>query len=196
MTVLKSTSYLTTMLVESETLPIGELIINFDLPSVNGENYSPQTFIDKKGIMILFTCNHCPYAKAAWPIIIDLYKKYGQEIGFIAVNANDAENYPEDSFENMKSYAVELGVEFPYVYDESQEVAKAYKAVCTPDPFLFKKSGEEFKLFYHGRVNDNWKNPEEVTEHSLDNALERVINDQPPLEEQYPSMGCSIKWKE
>jgi hypothetical protein len=126
-----------------------------------------------------------------------LYERFGDEIGFVAINSNDAETYPDDSFEAMQAMAEELGLEFPYVYDESQEVASAYRAQCTPDPYLLRNEGDEgFSLFYHGRINDNWQEPELVIESNLEEAMDALIHEAGSPKDQPPSMGCSIKWKE
>ncbi len=168
----------------------------FALPDTEGNTVSPADFSDKKGLLVVFTCNHCPYAKAAWPLIINLHKKYGGEVGFLAINPNDAATYPEDSFEEMKKKEREWGIPFPYLRDESQEVAKAFQAECTPDPYLFKKTDDQWTVFYHGRVNDNWQSPTRVTERNLEDALERLVTGGTPPSPQEPSIGCSIKWKE
>lgn len=181
-------------LVQSEPLPIGWVAKDFTLKGSEEKEYSLIDFADKKGLLIVFTCNHCPYAMASWPLIIDLYQQFGQDIGFAAINSNDAINYPEDSFEQMKIKKVEWKIPFPYLRDETQEIAQAYQAQCTPDLYLFKNENGAFKLFYHGRVNDNWQNPEQVTEKNLEEAINTLVNDQSPPESQPPSMGCSIKW--
>jgi len=177
-------------------MKVGTIPPDFSLKSVDEKQYSLADFDEKKGLLVLFTCNHCPYAIASWPIILELSERYSN-IQFIAINPNDAETYSEDSFENMKVLAKEFGLRFPYLIDETQEVAKAYNAQCTPDPYLFKwnPDAKSFELFYHGRVNDNWQNPEQVSEHSLDNAMKALLAEEQPPKKQNPSMGCSIKWK-
>ena len=183
------------VLVQSEPLPIGWKAVDFSLQDTEGQTYSLANFLDKKGLVIIFTCNHCPYAQAAWPVSIEISNQYEGDVGFMAINPNDAENYPEDSFEEMKNKKNEWNITFPYLRDENQEIAKAYKAQCTPDLYLFKNEGGEFKLYYHGRFNDNWQNPDQVTERNLENAIKDLLSDQPPPTNQPPSMGCSIKWK-
>ena len=181
------------MLMYSLQLPVGWQAPDFQLPDTAGNIYKFSQTAPKHGILIIFICNHCPYAEAAWPVLLSLYGKYQKRgIDFVAINPNDDKTYPEDSFEMMKQKVMELGISFPYLRDETGDVAKEYEAQCTPDVYLFNK---EKKLYYHGRINDNWKEPDKVTRNDLDDALRRLfIGDRPPVE-QFPSMGCSIKWK-
>lgn len=180
-------------LLYSTQLEPGWQAPEFELPDTNGQIFKLNSQTPKRGILVVFTCNHCPYAKTAWPLLIDLAGKYQKRgIQFVAINSNDDSAYPEDSFEVMRQRANQWGLPFPYLRDENQEAAKAYQAQCTPDIFLFDK---DKKLYYHGRINDNWKESTKVTRHDLDDALNRLfIGDRPPVE-QFPSMGCSIKWK-
>lgn len=180
-------------LVQSSKTPIGWEAPNFDLPGTNGKSYSLDSFKDAKGLGVVFTCNHCPYARAAWPLLIKLAEDYkAQGVSFVGINPNDEEEYPEDSFEEMKKKVGEWGINFPYLRDQTQGVARAYDAQCTPDIYLFD---QERKLFYRGRINDNWQKPEHVTEENLKVAIENLLRGDPPPENQPPSMGCSIKWK-
>ncbi|MBI4130041.1 thioredoxin family protein [Candidatus Roizmanbacteria bacterium] len=182
-------------LLQSKQLPIGQWNApDFSLPSTNEKTYTLNEISGKSGTVIFFTCNHCPYAKAAWPILIDLAKLYqGNNISFVAINSNNADTYPEDSFEVMKEKVDEWNIPFPYLRDESQEIARSYQAQCTPDIYVFDK---EKKLYYHGRVNDNWQDPQAVKEENLKDALELLVKGEQPPEHQPSSMGCSIKWKE
>lgn len=181
-------------LLYSEPLSLGWKAPDFELPGTDGKTYSLDNFKDKKGLLIIFTCNHCPYAEAAWPLLIKLHREFGNEIAFVAINPNDSENYPADSYTNMKKKREELNIPFAYLHDESQGVAKKYKAQCTPDPYLFKRENDTFELFYHGQLNDNWQSPEDVNERNLEDAMGILLNDQSPPTAQPPSMGCSIKW--
>ena len=165
------------------------------MPDTTGREISLADFKDKKGLLVAFTCNHCPYAKAAWPLLVDLYRQFSSDVEFVGICSSDAKAYPEDSLEEMKKKKGEWGILFPYLHDETQEVARTYKAQCTPDLYLFKNDDGVFKLFYHGRINDNWQNPEQVKEKNLEDALKGLLNDESPPENQPPSMGCSIKWK-
>jgi hypothetical protein len=149
----------------------------------------------EKGTVVAFICNHCPYVKAITGRLVaaaDEMREFGVEL--IAINPNDAEAYKEDSFENMKRFAAERGFNFPYLHDVSQEVARAYEAVCTPDFFGFDK---DLKLKYRGRLDIGRKEPPpEGAPNDLVNAMGRIADhgDGGPAE-QFPSMGCSIKWK-
>lgn len=183
------------MTIESKTLPVGWEAKDFHLPDTEGREISLADFKDKKGLLVAFTCNHCPYAKASWPLIIELYRKFGDEVAFVGINPNDEKTYPEDSLSVMKEKVKEWGIPFSYLRDETQEVARAYKAQCTPDLYLFKNQNGSFELFYHGRINDNWQKPNEVTERNLEDALSRLKTGQEPPSSQPPSIGCSIKWK-
>lgn len=177
-------------LVESQLLKPGTDLIPFNLKDINGK-YVSSADLKSKLLLVVFTCNHCPYAIASWPILMELQAKYGSR-GYqtIAINPNNNPNYPDDSFEKMKPYAEKIGITFPYLFDETQSVARAYGAQCTPDPYLFK----EGKLFYHGRITDNWQKPELVKEHSLELHIQAALGDGQPTEKAIPSMGCSIKW--
>jgi hypothetical protein len=148
-------------------------------------------------------CNHCPYVIAVQRRINDLAREYGpQGVAVIAINPNDSIRYPDDSFEAMKVRAQEQGFVFPYVQDESQEVARAYQAVCTPDFFVYKnESGTQvddhapdFRLAYAGRLDDSWKDETQVKKRDLALALDAILTGRAPQKEQVPSMGCSIKW--
>ncbi len=184
------------VLTESTSLPLGWPAEDFELPDTEGKKRTLSEFINKKGLLITFTCNHCPYAQAAWSALIAIYKKYSDSIDCLAINPNDADNFPEDSYLNMQNKAKELNLPFPYLRDETQEIAMAYQAQCTPDLYLFKIDDRKPNLFYHGRINDNWKDSENVKEKNLESAINNLLNNEPPPENQPPSMGCSIKWLE
>lgn len=183
-------------LIESVELPLGWQAQDFSLHDTEEDTYTLSNFSGNKGLLVIFTCNHCPYAKAAWPLTIILHEKFKEDIGFVAINPNDAQMYPEDSFEQMKVKKQDWKIPFPYLRDETQEVAKAYKAQCTPDLYLFKNKNGSFNLYYHGRINDNWQNPKRVTERNLEDALQKLVNGEEPPGYQPPSMGCSIKWSD
>ena len=183
-------------LLESKDLPIGWNAPDFELKGTDDKKYNIDNFKSKDGLLLVFTCNHCPYAKASWPILVDLYSQYRKNIEFAAINSNDAREYPDDSFEQMKIKADEWGVKFPYLVDDTQKTAKDYFAQCTPDVYLFKNNNNNLELFYHGRINDNWKQPEQVKSNDLSDAIDALINNQESPQNQKPSMGCSIKWKE
>ena len=148
----------------------------FDLMGVDGKRYSPVTARGDHGLLVMFICNHCPYVKRALDQILRDCRELGKHgIGSIAVMSNDPSDYPEDSFDNMQRIAREKAFPFPYVFDETQDVARAYDAVCTPDFFGF---GADLHLRYHGRLNE----------------LVQAMTGSAP-KQQIASMGCSIKWK-
>src|SRR3989338_4470817 len=127
-------------LTQSQNEEIGSSAPDFNLPSTDGQNYSLASFKDARALVIVFTCNHCPYAKAAWPLLIKLADELKDKgVAFVAINPNDETQYPEDSFEEMKKKVPEWNINFPYLRDESQETARAYKAACTPDVFVYDK---------------------------------------------------------
>lgn len=185
----------------STALQIGDLMPDFSLPATDGMTVSPTTIRDPIAVMI-FTCNHCPYALAYEDRIMELAKKFDQEgVQFVLINSNDAENYPEDSFEKMKERHDEKGYFFPYCYDEDQSVAKAYGALCTPHCFVFAhpvstEKDEGRVLKYKGRVDDNWKDADAVTEHNLHDAIMALVKGEDPPMHEVNAIGCSIKWKE
>ena len=138
-------------------------------------------------------CNHCPYVQAVLDRLIELQNKFlTHGICFVGINPNDTVRYPDDSMENMKKLAVERKISFPYLSDETQNVAKSYDAVCTPDIFVY---GPERTLLYRGRVDDNWKKPKQVIKKDLKSAIDLILAGKTVCADQIPSMGCSIKWK-
>lgn len=173
-------------------VPLGTPAVDFKLPGVDGKTVSLESFSEKKILVIIFMCNHCPYVKAVFQRLIDLQKET-ESVQLIGINSNDAERYPDDSFENMQKIAKEKGINFPYLFDASQETAKAYDAVCTPDIYVY---GPERKLLYRGRIDDNWEQEEKVTRRDLKEAIDYIVAGKEVPGEQSPSMGCSIKWKE
>lgn len=171
---------------------IGSELPDFSLFGIDSVKYSPESFSAAKVLVVVFTCNHCPYAIAVRDRLRKLAVDFqDQGVQFVAINSNDAEGYPEDSFEEMKKE--ENGYPFPYLFDESQEVAREFGAVCTPDIFVY--DGER-KLAYRGRFDDNWQNPDKVTREDLREALEALLRGEKPSGDQISSMGCSIKWRE
>ncbi|MCS7165126.1 MAG: thioredoxin family protein [Candidatus Calescibacterium sp.] len=181
------------MAVESIKIPLGTEAPYFELKDPYGKVYKLDELFGSKGLVIIFTCNHCPYAQAIWPRSIELYQKVKDKgINFVAINPNVANPaYPEDSIEKMKEYIQKLNIPFPYLIDETQEVARKYNAQCTPDIYLYNA---ERKLVYHGRFDDNWKDPNKVKSKDLEEAILNLIEGREINPEQYPSIGCSIKW--
>ena len=175
-------------------VPLGTPAVSFQLPGVNSRVYSLESFADKSVLVIIFMCNHCPYVKAVLQRLIDLQKETAyQGVQLVGINSNDAERYPDDSLENMQKISKEKNINFPYLFDASQQTAKAYDAVCTPDIYVY---GSERKLAYRGRIDDDWEHEEKVTQQNLKVALDCIIAGKETPSEQIPSMGCSIKWKE
>ena len=175
-------------------VPLGTPAPDFSLPGTDGKTYSPSSFGNKNVLVVIFMCNHCPYVKAVLRRLINLQNEYAEKsVQLVGINVNDAKKYPEDSLEKMKELAEKKELPFPYLYDESQESAKAYDAVCTPDIFVY---GIERTLKYRGRVDDNWQHPDEITRHDLKDAIEAILADESINDDQVSSMGCSIKWKE
>lgn len=176
----------------STALKINDSMPAFKLPATDGLIVDAQLIKDPV-IVVVFTCNHCPYAQAYEDRLIELQKHFDQEgVQFVLISSNDATNYPEDSFDAMKKRHDEKAFPFPYAYDESQEVAKAYGALCTPHCFVFDRHR---KLKYKGRVDDNWRDPDAVTEHNLRDALAALVKDEEPPVHEANAIGCSIKWK-
>ncbi len=181
------------MAVQSNHLNLGNKIIDFSLKGIDGNTHSPSEHDDKEVLVIMFICNHCPYVKAVIDRLTSLQHKHKDNaVQFIAINSNDPDTYPEDSFENMKIFAEENNFNFPYVIDESQEVARAYDAQCTPDIYVYDKNRI---LKYRGRIDDNWKEEDKVTSNELDRAIELLLEGKEIDFQQIPSIGCSIKWK-
>jgi peroxiredoxin len=176
-----------------DTLSIGSPAPNFKLKATDGMTYSLDSFKNSKALVISFTCNHCPYAQAYDDRLIALAREFMPNgVSFVAINPNDAQTYPDDSFENMKKRAAEKQLPYSYLVDETQEVAKAYGAVCTPHIFVV---GPGLRIAYEGRIDDNWKNPDAVKSRDLRNALEAILADKPVPVPNTGPMGCSIKWK-
>jgi len=171
---------------------IGDKIIDFELPGVDGKIYSLSSFEKGKPIAVIFWCNHCPYVRAWEDRMIKLGNEYKDKVHFVLINSNDPNKYPDDSFENMKKRAKEKGYPFPYLFDESQEVARKYGAERTPEIFLFDSNGQ---LVYHGAPDDNWEDESKVKEHYFRDAIESVLKAQKPKIMETPPKGCTIKWR-
>ena len=181
-------------LVESIPVAIGTKMPAFELKDPNHQLYKSSDLFGSKGLLVAFTCNHCPYALAIWPRLIELSKHAAKQgINTVGINPNIHPNYPEDAPERMKEKIKEWGIAFPYLVDDTQEIAKEFKAQCTPDLYLFNQNHE---LVYHGRIDDNWKEPQKVTKQELKAAIDALASGKPTAQKQYPSMGCSIKWRE
>ncbi len=182
------------VLTPSTMLALGTKAPDFALADVvSGDTISPGTFAHKKALLVIFMCRHCPFVKHIQQELAKLGKDYANEsLGIVAISANDVEKYPDDSPENLKQMAQQLGFNFPVCYDATQEVAKAYTAACTPDFFLFNQTQE---LVYRGQLDDSRpSNNLPVTGQDLRNAISNVLADKPIPSDQKPSIGCNIKW--
>lgn len=172
---------------------LGSQCPDFNLPGTDNKMHSLANYKHAKALLVMFICNHCPYVLAVQDRLIALSRELmPQGLEIIAISSNDAKKYPADSFEKMQERAKEKNYSFPYLYDESQKVAKDFGAVCTPDFFLYDKN---LKLVYRGRLDDSWKDPSQVTRQELKMAALKLLKSEDVPSQQYPSMGCSIKWK-
>ena len=179
--------------MSSNGMPLGTSAPPFSLLNVDGETRDLASFADAELLVVVFTCNHCPYAVASEDRMIELQRDYADRgVQLVAINPNDDVNYPDDSFEKMKVRAADKGFNFPYLRDDTQEVARAYDAACTPDIFVFDR---DRKLLYNGRIDDNWQHPEAVTRRDLRAVLDAALAGSTVDFEHVPSRGCSIKWK-
>jgi peroxiredoxin len=166
---------------------------DFSLPGTDGQVHTLQGERGPNGLLVMFICNHCPYVQSVRDRIIrDARELHGLGINTVAIMSNDPSDYPEDSFDNMQKIAVQLKFPFPYLYDETQEVAKKYGAVCTPDFFGYNK---DLKLQYRGRLDESRKEPVPNARRDLFEAMKQVAQTGHGPKDQIPSMGCSIKWK-
>lgn len=179
----------------SKMLPLNTVAPDFSLyETITGKTLSLNELKGKKATVIMFICNHCPFVKHVNKQISKLAKDYtDKEVGFVAISSNDVENYPQDGPELMRSSAIENKYTFPYLYDETQEVAKAYDAACTPDFYIFDSS---LKLKYRGQLDDSRpENGIPVTGKDLRHALDCILENNENTSAQKPSIGCNIKWK-
>ena len=180
------------VLLESEvSLKTGDTAPDFNLKGIDDKMHTLNDY-SQKGLLIIFMCNHCPYVKAKIDAIKEIHQKFKDHISLVGINSNDSEKYPDDSFDSMKSVAKEKNIDFDYLVDETQDIAKKYGAVCTPDPFLFDS---DRKLIYHGRIDDAM-NPDAVpNEKVMIKNIEKFLNNEKIEKDFDPSIGCSIKWK-
>lgn len=181
-------------LVESVKIALGTKMPDFELKDPDGKVFQAAELYGKKGLLVAFTCNHCPYAQAIWPRLVQL-ARYAKNLGVnaVGINPNIHPGYPDDAPERMKEKIKEWGIHFPYLVDETQEIAKAFQAQCTPDLYLFDSA---HCLVYHGRFDDNWQDASKVNRQELKEAIDCLVGGKPISAKQYPSMGCSIKWRE
>ena len=180
-------------LLESIKIPLGTVMPDFELKDPSGKLYKGSALSGDRGLLVAFTCNHCPYALAVWPRLLRL-AKYGKgmRVNTVAINPNINPDFPDDAPDKMAVKIKEWGIDFPYLVDETQKTADAFRAQCTPDIYLFDK---DKKLVYHGRVDDSWKDENAVTREELKEAMNNMAAGRPIDPKQFPSMGCSIKWR-
>lgn len=177
----------------STMLPLGTPAPEFELVDTHGNKVSLKKFAGSKALVVIFMCNHCPYVKHVAPELVRIAKDYeGRGVSFVGISSNDAAAYPDDSPEKMKLEAEQQGYTFSYLYDPTQEVAKAYRAACTPDFFVFDS---DQKLAYRGQMDDSRpKTDRPLTGKDLRDALDAIIAGNPVSSTQRPSIGCNIKW--
>ncbi|MDO8428293.1 MAG: thioredoxin family protein [Candidatus Diapherotrites archaeon] len=166
----------------------------FSLPGTDGKTHSLTEFTGKKALLIVFMCNHCPYVVPKVSYLIELQNKYQNKgLQIVGISATDIQQVPEDSLEEMKVFAKEQGINFVYLYDETQSVPKKFGATCTPDPFLFN---EKFELVYHGRIDEAHKlGHEQAQKNDLEISIQETLDGKKVSVQTHPSMGCNIKWK-
>ena len=175
------------------TVSIGTTAPDFNLPGVDGQDYSLSTFADKQAVVVIISCNHCPHVVANEDRMIELQADYAdQGVQLVAINANDDIRYPADSFQAMKTRAAEKGFNFLYLRDETQQVARAYDASVTPEVFVVDATGT---VVYHGRIDESAMEPGNVTRHDLRIALDEMLAGEEITVKDTEPVGCTIKWK-
>ena len=173
-------------------LRIGDAAPDFSLPGVDGNTHALADFGDATALVVVFSCNHCPYVQAYEDRLIAIQRDYEtRKVRLVAINSNDDRTYPEDSFEQMAARSRAQGFNFPYLRDASQAVAHAYGATHTPHLFVFDRAR---RLRYTGKIDDNWQNPRAVTRRYLRDALDAILQDHAPTESTTHAIGCTIKW--
>jgi peroxiredoxin len=181
------------------TLSIGAPLPEFkDLPDVSGRRMSASDFSSARVLVVVFSCNHCPYVQAYEDRMIALQREYGSKgVRLVAINSNETEHYPGDNFEEMKKRAREKGFPFPYLRDEDQSVAEAFGATHTPEFFVFAATSSHARLSlrYHGKMDDNYQNPGAVKRRYVEEAADAILAGKDPREKETHSIGCTIKWK-
>ena len=169
----------------------GDKAPGFSLPGIDGRTHTRDELKGKDGMLVIFMCNHCPYVKARMGEIVALHKEFGDRVAIVGINSSDPE-YPGEGMENMKTFAKERDIEFPYLLDEDGAVAKTYGATCTPDPFLFDKDRQ---LVFHGRISDALEPSDVPQEYTMKENIQKLLADKSIEPWFNPSLGCSIKFK-
>jgi peroxiredoxin len=174
-------------------LRLGDKALDFNLPGIDDKQHTLSDYREREAVVVIFSCNHCPYVRAWEDRMVKIQADYASKgVQIVAINANDATKYPDDSFSKMKERAREKNFNFPYLHDESQQIARAYGAERTPEVFVFNKDGV---LQYHGAIDDNYDDPKAVGSQYLRDALDALLSQgRAPTAETKP-VGCTIKWK-
>ena len=179
-----------------EVLSTGTEAPNFELQGTDGETHSLDGFADHDAVLLVFTCNHCPYAKAKFDELNAIAAEY-DGVAVVGVNSNNNPDYPDDSFERMAELVEDGTIQYDaYLFDEDQTVAAEYGAVCTPDPFLLERTNGSFELAFHSRLDDATNPDDEPTRHEMREAIDALLTGEEIPVEESPSRGCSIKWRE
>lgn len=179
------------LIASQKKLNAGDKATDFSLQGIDGKTYSLADFSQYDGLLVVFVCNHCPYVKVKIDALKKLYKEFNKEVAIVGINSNDPE-FMGEGMEHMQIFAKEHSIEFPYLMDDSQAVAKIYGAVCTPDPFLFDK---ERKLVFHGKINNAMGLEDTAIEDTMKENIEKMLRGE-KIEPWFDSsQGCSIKWK-
>jgi peroxiredoxin len=180
-------------LTENRDVPLGSPCPDFRLPRVDGGTFGLADAAGAPALVVMFICNHCPYVQAIEDRLIALAREYeGRRVRFVGICANDPTDYPDDRPERLLARWREKQYGFPYLIDQTQAVARAFDAVCTPDLYVYDG---DCRLAYHGRLDDSWKDERVVRRRELAAALDAVLAGRPPEATQSPSMGCSITWR-
>ena len=178
----------------STMVPLGTQAPSFSLPDTEGKAVSLDDYEGSPALLVVFLCNHCPFVKHVLPHFVELAREYQKRgVGIVGISSNDVSNYPDDAPEKMAELSQTMDFSFPYLYDESQQVARAYGAACTPDFYLFDREG---RLVYRGQMDDSRPgNGRPLTGADLRAAMDAVLDGRPVSDDQKPSIGCNIKWK-
>lgn len=180
------------MPIQALELALGRLCPSFLLPSVDGQTYDLPSFGKSKALLVAFICNHCPYVMAIEDRLLGIARAYSEsDLQVVGICSNAWRDYPEDAPGKLLERSLQKAYGFPYLVDETQEVARRFEAVCTPDLFLYDA---ERRLYYHGRIDDNWKDEKQVTRHELREAVDSLLAGKARPSLQHPTVGCSIKW--
>ncbi len=180
-------------LLKTTSIPMGTPCPAFDLPAVDGRNYSLADFAEAKVLVVMFICNHCPYVQAIEDRYVALAHRYqNSPVQMVGICPNDPDRYPDDNMDALRRRWIEKDYRFPYLQDITQQTARDFGAVCTPDLFVYDA---DRRLAYHGQLDDNWADAERVTRHDLRDAIEALLVGKSPSTAQQPAQGCSIKWR-